>query len=59
MVLAQKETYRSMEQNREPRNKTHTPTDNLQQRKQEYTMEVTQSSKWHWKNWTATCKSMI
>ena len=40
----QKETYGSMEQNRECRNKlTHLWSKNLQQRKQEYTMEKTQS----------------
>ena len=39
MVLAQKQTYGSMEQNREPRNKpTHLWSINLQQRRQEYTM---------------------
>ena len=44
MVLAQKETHRSMEQNREPRNK---PMDlwsiNLKQRRKGYTMEKRQS----------------
>ena len=40
VVLAQKQTYGSMEQNREPRNKpTHLWSINLQQRRQEYTME--------------------
>ena len=40
MILAQKHTYKSMEQNREPRNKSaHLWSINLQQRKQEYTME--------------------
>ena len=40
VVLAQKQTYRSMEQNREPRNKpTHLPSINLQQRRQEYAMK--------------------
>ena len=40
MVLAQKQTYGSMEQNREPRNKpTHLWSINLRQRRQEYTME--------------------
>ena len=40
MVLAQEQTHRSMEQNREPRNKpTHLRSINLQQRRQEYTME--------------------
>ena len=39
MVLAQKQTYGSMEQNREPRDKpTHQWTINLPQRRQEYTM---------------------
>ena len=43
-VFMQKETYGSMEQNRECRNKlTHLWSKNLQQRKQEYTMEKTQS----------------
>ena len=38
--LAQKQTLRSMEQDREPRNKpTHIWSINLQQRRQEYTME--------------------
>ena len=45
MVLAQKQTYRSMEQNREPRNKpTHLWSINLQQRRQEYTVEKRQVS---------------
>ena len=44
VVLAQKQTYRSMEQNREPRNKPiHLHSINLQQRRQEYTMEKRQS----------------
>ena len=39
MVLAQKQTYGSMEQNREPRDKpTHQWTINLPRRRQEYTM---------------------
>ena len=43
VVLAQKQTYRSMECNREPRNKLmHLQSINLQQRKQEYTMEKRQ-----------------
>ena len=40
MVLAQKQTHRSMEQDRKPRNKT--TSINLQQRRQEYTMEKRQ-----------------
>ena len=40
MVLAQKQTHRSMEQNTEPRNKpTHLQSISLQQRRQKYTME--------------------
>ena len=40
MVLAQKQKYRSMEQNRKPRDKsTHLWTLYLQQRRQEYTMD--------------------
>ena len=40
MVLAQRQKYRSMEQNRKPRDKsTHLWTPYLWQRRQEYTME--------------------
>ena len=43
MVLSQKQKYRSMEQDRKPRDKpTHIWSPNLQQRKQEYTMEKRQ-----------------
>ena len=42
-VLAQKQIHRSMEQDREPRNKpTHLWSSNLLQRGQEYTMEKRQ-----------------
>ena len=44
MVLAQRQKYRSMEQNRKPRDKsTHLLTTYLRQRRQEYTMEKRQS----------------
>ena len=44
MVLAQRQKYRSMEQNKKPRDKsTHLWTPYLQQRRQEYTMEKRQS----------------
>ena len=44
MVLTQKQTHRSMEQDRKPRNKlTHLWSINLWQRRQEYTMEKRQS----------------
>ena len=43
MVLAQRQKYRSMEQNRKPRYKsTHLWTLYLRQRRQEYTMEKRQ-----------------
>ena len=59
MVLAQKQTYGSMEQNREPRNKlTHLRLINLRQRRQEYTMGKSPFSKWCWERRTAACKSM-
>ena len=44
MVLAQRQKYRSMEQNRKPRDKsTHLRTPYLWERRQEYTMEKRQS----------------
>ena len=44
MVLAQKQKYRSMEQNRKPRDKPmHLWSTNLWQRRQKYTMEKRQS----------------
>ena len=61
MVLTQKQTYRSMEQNREHRNKpTLTCSINLWQRNQEYINgEKTISSvNGAEKNWTATYKRM-
>ena len=40
MIVAQKQTHISMEQNKEPRNKpTHLWSINLQQKRQEYTIE--------------------
>ena len=44
MILAQKQKYRSMEQDRKPRNKPiHLQSINHRQRRQEYTMEKRQS----------------
>ena len=44
MVLAQRQKYRSMEQNRKPRDKsTHLWTPYLRQRRQEYTLDSRQS----------------
>ena len=46
MVMAQRQKYRSMEQNRKPRDKsTHLWTPYLWQRRQEYTVEKRQSFK--------------
>ena len=60
MVLAQRQKYRSMEQNRKPKDKSaHLWTLYLWQRRQEYTMEKRQSlNKWCWVNWSTTCKRM-
>ena len=60
MVLAQKQKYRQMEQDRKPRNKPmHLWVPYFWQRMQEYTMENQWCfNQWCWVNWTATCNKM-
>ena len=60
MVLAQRQKYRSMEQNRKPRDKSmHLWTPYLWQRRQKYTMEEDSLfNKGYWENWSTTCKRM-
>ena len=53
IVPAQRQKYRSMEQNRKPRDKfTHLWTPYLRLKRQEYI------NKWCWENWSTTCKRM-
>ena len=60
MVLAQRQKYRSMEQNRKPRDNPHIygrlifdkAGKNIQWRKENL------FNKWCWENWSTTCKRM-
>ena len=60
MILAQKQTCRSMEQDRKQRNK-FTPlwSVKLQKKRKDYIWRRDGFfNKWCWENWTATCKRM-
>ena len=60
MVVAQKQKYRPMQQDRKPSNKSmHLWVPYFWQRRQEYTMGQRQPlNMWCWENWTTTCKRM-
>ena len=60
LVLAQKQTHRSMEQNREPRNKTHAPILNKStaRGKNDKWQKDNLFKNWSWENWTNTSKGL-
>ena len=59
LLIAQKQTSRSMEQTRDPRNKsTLLWAINLWQSKNIQLGRESLFNKWYWENWTTTCKTI-
>ena len=60
VALVLKQTHRSLEQNRKPRNKPHTYDQFIYNRgsKDVQWRKNSLFSKWYWKNWAVMCKRM-
>ena len=60
MALVQKQTYRSMEQERKPRNKLMYQWSIIYDKRGKHIQWRKDSffNKWCWENWIATCKGM-